>query len=104
MAPAEQRPGGFWFNVNAELVLYGATDPGASATIGGRPVPLRPDGTFTCRCSLPDGQHAVTLSAMSAEGELRQATLTFSRATDYQGEVGPAAQDPLLKPPGAGNP
>ena len=104
MAPAEQRPGGFWFNINAELVIYGATDPEASVTIGGRLVSLRPDGTFSCRCSLPDGEHAVTVSAMSAEGELRQATLKFSRATDYRGEAGPAPQDPLLKPPGAHNP
>ncbi len=104
MAPAEQRPGGFWFNVNAELVLYGATEPGASVSVGGRPVPLRPDGTFSCRCSLPDGEHEVTVSALSAEGELRQAALKFSRMTDYRGEAGPAPQDPLLKPPGADTP
>jgi hypothetical protein len=103
MAPAEQRPSGFWFNINAELVLYGATEPGASVTIGGRPVPLRPDGTFSCRCSLPDGEHAVAVSAISAVGELRQATLKFSRTTDYQGEVGPAPQDPALKPLAAEN-
>jgi hypothetical protein len=104
MAPAKQRPGGFWFNVNAELVLYGATEPGASVTVGGRPVPLRPDGTFSCRCSLPDGEHEVTVSALSEEGELRQATLKFSRMTDYRGEAGPAPQDPLPKPPGADTP
>jgi hypothetical protein len=103
MAPAKQRPGGFWFNINAELVLYGATEPGASVTVGGRPVSLRPDGTFSCRCSLPDGEYAVTVSAMSAEGELRQATLKFSRATDYRGEAGTAPQDPSLQPPGAEN-
>jgi hypothetical protein len=104
MAPAEQCPGGFWFNVNAELVIYGATDPEASVTIGGRPVSLRPDGTFSCRCSLPDGEHAVTVSAMSTEGELRQATLKFSRATDYRGEAGAAPQDPSLEPPPVDNP
>ena len=104
MAPAEQRPAGFWFSVNAELVLYGATEPGASVTIGGRPISLRPDGTFSCRCSLPNGDHTVTVSAVSADGELRQATLTFSRRTDYQGEVGTAPQDPSLQPPGANTP
>jgi len=103
-APAEQPPGGFWFNINAELVIYGATEPGASVTIGGRPISLRPDGTFSCRCSLPDGEHAVTVSALSLEGELRQATLKFTRRTHYQGEVGAAPQDPSLKPPAAENP
>jgi len=101
MAGAEQRPGGFWFSINAELFLYGATEPGASVTLGGRPIALRPDGTFSCRCSLPDGDHTVTVSAMSAEGDLRQATLTFSRRTDHQGKVGAAPQDPALQPPGS---
>jgi hypothetical protein len=103
-APAEQRSGGFWFNINAELVIYGATEPGASVTVGGRPISLRPDGTFSCRYSLPDGEHAVTVSALSLEGELRQATLKFTRRTDYQGEVGAAPQDPSLQPPATENP
>jgi hypothetical protein len=104
MAPAEQAPAGFWFSINADLVIYGATEPGATVTIGGRPVALRPDGTFSCRCSLPDGGYAVTVSAMSPDGELRQAKLVFSRQTDYQGDVGAAPQDPSLQPPGAETP
>ena len=95
----QQRPAGFWLNVNTELVIYGGTEPGASVTIGGRPVQLRPDGTFSCRCSLPDGEHTVTVSALSAQGELRQAQLQFSRHTAYHGEVAPAPQDPSLQPP-----
>ena len=101
---AEQPPAGFWFNLNAELVIYGATEPDASVTIGGRPIPLRPDGTFSCRFSLPDGEHAVTVSAMSAQGDLRQAELHFSRRTDYRGEAGAAPPDPSLQPPAAENP
>jgi len=99
IAAAEQRPKGFWLNLNAELVIYGATEPNASVTIGGRPVSLRPDGTFSYRFSLPDGDHTVTVSAMSVEGELRQAELGFSRRTEHRGEVGAAPQDPSLKPP-----
>ena len=100
----EQRARGFWFSVNAELILYGATEPDATVTIGGRPLPLRPDGTFSCRFSLPDGEHVVTLSALSAQGDLRQAELRFSRYTDYQGEVGAAPQDQSLNPPEAESP
>jgi uncharacterized protein len=103
-APEEQRPAGFWLNVNAELVIYGGTEPGASVTIGGRPVQLRPDGTFSCRCSIPDGGHTVTVSALSAQGELRQAELQFSRHTTCHGEVAPAPQDPSLEPPPADQP
>jgi uncharacterized protein len=99
VAPAEERPAGFWLNLNAELIIYGGTDPGASVSIGGRPVPLRPDGTFSCRYSLPDGEHAVTVTAVSTQGEVRQAELQFSRQTLYHGEVDVAPQDSLLQPP-----
>jgi uncharacterized protein len=101
---AEQPPTGFWFNVNADLVIFGATEPDATVTIDGWPISLRPDGTFSCRFSLPDGQHSVTVSALSPQGELRQAELKFSRCTAYRGEVGAAPQDPSLGPPGAENP
>ena len=99
LGAVEQRPKGFWFTINAELVLYGATEPDASVTVGGRPILLRPDGTFSCRYSLPDGAHTVTVSALSAEGDLRQATLNFSRRTEHRSEVGIAPQDPSLEPP-----
>jgi uncharacterized protein len=101
MGPAEQPPAGFWFNVNADLVVFGATEPDATVTIDGRPISLRADGTFSCRFSLPDGEHSVTVSALSAQGDLRQAELKFSRRTDYRGEVGAAPPDPSLQPPGA---
>ena len=104
MAAPEQPPAGFWFNINAELVLYGATEPDATVTIDGWPIQFRPDGTFSCRLSLPDGGHAVTVSAMSVQGELRQAELKFSRRTDYRGEVGAAPEDPSLQPPGGEKP
>jgi uncharacterized protein len=104
MGAPEHPPAGFWFNINAELVLYGATEPDASVTIGGWPIQLRPDGRFSCRLALPDGDHTVTVSAMSAQGELRQAELKFSRRTDCRGEVGAAPEDPSLQPPGGANP
>ena len=100
----EQQAKGFWFSINAELILYGATEPDATVAIEGRPIQLRPDGTFSCRFSLPDGEHVVTLSALSAQGDLRQAELKLIRHTDYRGEVGAAAQAESLKPPEAGTP
>jgi uncharacterized protein len=102
--PEQQGPAAFWLNVSAELVIYGGTEPGASVTIGGRPISLRPDGTFSCRYSLPDGEHSVTVSALSAQGELRQAELKFSRHTNYRGEAAPAPQDPSLQAPPVENP
>jgi uncharacterized protein len=92
-------PKGFWLNLNAELILYGATEPNASVMVGGQPIGLRPDGTFSFRFALPDGEYEVTVSACSAEGDCREARLRFSRRTDQVGEVGSAAQDPSLQPP-----
>ncbi len=99
-----QPPREFWLNLQAELILYGGTEPNASVTIGGQPVALRPDGTFSCRFSLPDGEYEVTVSAVSVAGDSRQATLKFSRHTEYQGEIGTAPQDPSLNPPSAEGP
>jgi hypothetical protein len=104
MAAAEPRPKGFWLNLNAELVLYGAAEPDASVTVGGRPIQLRPDGAFSFRFALPDGEYAVTVSALSAQGDLRQAELKFSRRTEQRGEVGAVPQDRFLKPPSAQKP
>ncbi len=100
----EQAARGFWFSINAELILYGATEPDATVTMGGRPIQLRPDGTFSCRFSLPEGEHAVTVTAVSAQGDTRQVELRFSRSTDYRGEVAAAPQDPSLHPPEAESP
>jgi len=95
--PPEQR--GFWFNVNAELVIYGATEPNAQVILAGQPVDLRPDGTFSCRFALPDGFYQLAIVATSAQGDVRRANLDFSRASVFSGEVGSHPQDPALKPP-----
>ena len=97
---AKERRKGFWFNVNAELIIYGATEPDAEVTIGGRVIKLRPDGTFSYRFALPDGQYNLPAVATSADGtDSRTAALKFSRTTRYQGEVGAHPQDARLKPP-----
>jgi hypothetical protein len=91
---------GFWFNVNAELIIYGATEPDAQVTIGDRVIKLRPDGTFSYRFALPDGQYELPAVAISNDRtDSRSASLKFSRKTTYGGEVGTHPQDPALKPP-----
>ena len=90
----------FWFNVNAELIVYGATEPGAKVTLGGHEIKLRADGTFSYRFALPDGKYDLPAVAISADGtDGRAADLRFSRETDYSGDVGAHPQDPSLKAP-----
>ena len=92
----------FWFKVNAELIIYGATEPDAKVTIADRPIKLRPDGTFSFRFSLPDGRYQLPAVAVSSNGvEAREARLEFSRSTDYRGRVEPHSQDSNLRPPRA---
>ena len=94
----------FWFNVNAELIVYGATEPDATVTIGGRVIPLRPDGSFTYRFALPDGHYELPVVTVSADqSDERAAELKFTRATERHGEVGTHPQDPELKPPAPEN-
>ncbi len=95
-----ERPKEFWFNVNAELIIYGATEPDAKVTLGGHEIKLRPDGSFSYRFALPDGRYDLPAVAVSADGtDARAANLKFSRETEYLGDVGAHPQDPSLKPP-----
>ncbi len=99
-SPMGEQPGprGFWFNVNAELIIYGATEPSAQVTIAGQPIHLRPDGTFSCHFALPDGDYAVTAIALSPENEQRQAAMNFSRHTNYSSDAGAHPQNLSLGP------
>jgi hypothetical protein len=82
-------PEDFWFRVNAEVVVFGSSRPGSRVTIFGRPVELRPDGSFTFRCALPDGRFEVPIQAVCPQGgEVRKANLTLARQTMVQGVVG----------------
>ena len=92
-------PRQFWFNLNAELVVYGATEPNARVTLGGREIKLRPDGTFSYRFAFPDGSFELPAAATSADNETRAAILRFIRQSEYHAEIGASPQDPSLNAP-----
>jgi uncharacterized protein len=95
-----EMPVDFWLNVNAELVVYGATQPGAQVHVAGKEVLLRPDGSFRFHFALPDGTFALPITAVSASGaDTRGAELKFSRATEWRGAAGAPPPEPALEPP-----
>jgi hypothetical protein len=72
----------FWFQLDAELIVYGATEPNARVTLQNEPVKLRPDGTFTMRFSLPDSRQIIPAVAVSPDGvEERTIVLAVERNT-----------------------
>jgi len=76
------RPRKFWLVADAELIVYGATEPDAKVTIGGRPVQLNPDGTFRFQMSFQDGMIDYPIMAVAADGEqTRSIHMKFNRET-----------------------
>jgi hypothetical protein len=72
----------FWLVADAELIVYGATDPSARLTIGGEVVPLSADGTFRIQVPFRDGHQVYAIEAVAADGEQkRNITLEFQRTT-----------------------
>ncbi|MFO0957156.1 MAG: DUF4912 domain-containing protein [Isosphaeraceae bacterium] len=74
--------GNFHFQIDAELIVYGSTEPNAQVTLQGEHVPVRPDGTFTVRFSLPDSRQIIPAVASSPNGvEERTIVLAIERNT-----------------------
>ncbi len=82
MFAAAPRARQFWLVADAELIVYGATEPTASLTIGGEPIKLSSDGTFRLQMSFQDGNLRFPIMAVAEDGEqMRQVELRFDRQT-----------------------
>ncbi|MGC3972701.1 MAG: DUF4912 domain-containing protein [Pirellulales bacterium] len=80
----------FHFEIDAELIVFGKTDPDAKVTLQNEPIKLRPDGTFTVRYSLPNARQVIPAVAASANGlEQRTVVLAVERNTK--------AMEPLVR-------
>jgi len=90
----------FFMHVNAEVIFYGGTHPGAKVWIDGKQIQLGPDGSFRFHFRFPDGNYNVPIVAQSPDGiEQRSATLSFERATARTGDVGATSQPAHLGTP-----
>ncbi|MEM8674669.1 MAG: DUF4912 domain-containing protein [Cyanobacteria bacterium P01_G01_bin.67] len=76
------RPRKFWLVADAELIVYGATEPDATVTIGDRQIELNPDGTFRFQMSFQDGVIDYPIKAVAIDGEqTRSIHMNFERQT-----------------------
>ncbi len=72
----------FEFEVDAELIIHGVTQPEALVTLRGEPVKIRSDGTFAVRFNLPDRRHVLPMVASSRDGsQQRTVVLSIDRNT-----------------------
>jgi hypothetical protein len=72
----------FWLVADAELIVYGATEPSASLFIGEEPIPLEADGTFRVHVPFRDGEQLYPIRAVAADAEQERAIrLEFQRRT-----------------------
>ncbi len=79
------RPRNFWLIADAELIVYGATEPDAKVTIDGTPIHLNPDGTFRFQLSFQDGVIRYPIIAIAADGEqMRSIHMKFTRETPHR--------------------
>lgn len=92
---------GFFMDVNAELIIYGGTDPKAKVRIDGENIPLTPDGRFSYHFNFKDGKFHIPIDATSHDGvERRSALLSFLRLTSLDPGVEPTTQTERPTPMG----
>ncbi len=77
----------YWLRADAELVVYGATEPGSHVRISGMPAHVASDGTFSVRMAFPEGKLPIEVTATSADQLMsRRASWTFCRTRPDDGE------------------
>jgi hypothetical protein len=58
----------FFFEIWAEVIVHGRTEPDAAVWLNEKGIKLNPDGTFSLRYSLPDGEIPFKFIAQSSDG------------------------------------
>jgi hypothetical protein len=84
----------FELDVDAEMVVYGVTQPGAYVTLQGEPVKVHADGTFRVRVEMPNRRRVLPIVASTADGAARQTVvMAVERNTKSMGPAGREQQE-----------
>ncbi|MCH8313030.1 MAG: DUF4912 domain-containing protein [Nitrospinae bacterium] len=79
--PSQERSFSYWLNM--ELILYGGADLGSTIKLSGKNLDLRPDGTFTVRFGLPEGELKLPVTFISPDqAEVHTITPNVTRRTE----------------------
>ena len=72
----------FPFQLEAELIVYGLTDPRCDFTLMGEEVPVSKDGNFSVRFHLPNGRQVIPAVTVTPDGsETRTIVMAVERNT-----------------------
>jgi len=71
-AGEDARPVDFQLEVDAEMIIYGATKPDAYVTLQGEPIKVQADGTFRVRVEMPNKRQVLPIIASAGDGSARQ--------------------------------
>ncbi|MDZ4819281.1 MAG: DUF4912 domain-containing protein [Planctomycetota bacterium] len=88
LLPRDRR---FRFEIDAEMIIHGTSQPGAHVTMQGEPVKVQSDGSFHVRVDLPNRRQVIPIVASTKDGvEQRTVVLAVERNTK---SMEPAARD-----------
>ncbi len=72
----------FAFNIEADLIIHGQTDPSVQVSIRNEPIPTGPDGDFLVRFPMPEKRTIFPIEAEGSDGvEMQRIVLTVERNT-----------------------
>ena len=81
---------GFRAHVNAELIIYGGSEPDAKVRVDGKEIQLNANGNFHYHFNYKDGKYHIPIEFTSADGkEKRSVLLSFREDQGYSASTAP---------------
>lgn len=72
----------FQFEIDADVIIHGKTDPSVQITIRNEPIKVAANGSFAIQLALPEKRHVFPIEAEGSDGvEVQRVVLTLERNT-----------------------